>query len=463
MRGPVVVLAILATLLLAPLTSAEFGEETADGWPIGEGGLSHRPTPAMVEHALSFHDDAGDPLNQVAGTTLYPYYPILVAELQRLAADHPDRVKLHVAGQSTLGLDIYLLEIADFDDPDAVPLADREVVMIDGGTHSNEYSGVYFVLAVAQYLIEGYGEDEFATWVVENRHTWILPMLNPDGSNLMGRLNANLVNVNRNYPVLWGGDGTDMLLNNPGPAAASEAETRLSMQWMETIKPDYHGSIHCCGNLWLAPYGEEGYDPIDLQVFETVCDEAYAEVRDDCGPIWSTIYPASGSTVDTCYEHHGAVCFGFEMSGRSNLVGPWGEPVTPEEVFEQERESWEGVRYALENAHLYGAHLVLESSRVQEGTLYLQVRNDGYGNATDVAIAGQAVQNITAGASTEITVPWSTDSAAGSLTYAKRIMAAPQASLLFDVTPSEVEATPPLPAGLLLAALVAVAFVMRRR
>ena len=386
-------------LLLVPVAGAEFGAEEG-GWPVGVDGTSHHPAERFDADALAtlqreawdalpldvrigLHDAPLGPLNRQGPATIYPYYPIVVAEVQRLANLHPDIVRLHEAGTSEAGLTLWMLEIGDFTrdtEPDFVPWADRESIWIDGGTHSNEYSGVYFVLAVAQYLIESYGQDDLATFVVENRHTWIMPMVNPDGSHLMGRLNANLVNINRNYPVIWGGEGTDDLLNNPGPEPASEVETRVNIDWFERVQPDYYASIHCCGNLWLFPYGEDGYDPPDVDMMNRVCDEAFPpEIREDCGPIWSTIYPASGSSVDTAYEHTGGVSFGFEMSGRSNLAGPWGEPVTFEEVFAQEAESWQGIRHALEHVERYGGHPVIDAIRSDDRGLHVTVRNDGLG------------------------------------------------------------------------------------
>jgi hypothetical protein len=170
----------------------------------------------------------------------------------------------------------------------------REVVWIDGGHHSNEYSGVYFALAWAQFLVEEYGSDANATWIVENRHSWVMPMVNPDGSHAFGRLNAKGVNINRNYPVIWDGEGHDAVMNNRGPAPASEVETQINIEWFNLTRPDYAASIHCCGNLWLYPYGQEGIDPIDNPMFSQVCKEAFPTVPEACGPIWSTIYPASG-------------------------------------------------------------------------------------------------------------------------------------------------------------------------
>jgi hypothetical protein len=405
--GRALPLASLTLLLLAaglPSASAEFGPYGADGWPIAVDGTSTNPFPGVTADEFTRTVSDGDPLNQAAGVTLYPYWPILTAEVQRLATDHPERVRLVSIGKSTLGLDLWMLEIANFDQaaqPGFLPLEDREVVWVDGGTHSNEYSGVYFTLAWAQYLIEDYDTDPLARWIVDNRHTWILPMVNPDGSNAMGRLNAHLVNINRNYPVVWDGQGHDELLNNRGPTPASEVETQLNIEWYNKTQPDYMASVHCCGNLWLYPYGEEGVDPVDQAMLQKVCDGAFPEVREACGPIWSTIYPASGSSVDTAYEFTGAVAFGYEMSGRG-AVGLWGQPLTSEAVATQEVESWTGLLHAFLNVHLYGAHPVVQEIAADEDGLYVTVRNDGYGNLT----AGTVRLGMPSGDEAEVALPF---------------------------------------------------------
>jgi hypothetical protein len=376
-------LPFLLMFTLVPSAAAEWGPYGADGWPIAVDGSSTNPYPGLTAEQFAAAL-AGEPLNQVAGATVFPYWPLLTAEVQRLASDHPDRVRLHSIGTSTLGLDLWMLEIADFANLDVgsgLPLAQREVVWVDGGHHSNEYSGVYFALAWAQFLVEEYGANETATWIVENRHTWIMPMVNPDGSNAFGRLNANGVNLNRNYPVIWDGVGNDALMNNRGPFPASEVETRLNIEWLNLTRPDYYASVHCCGNLWLYPYGEEGIDPVDDPMLRRVCKEAFPDVAEFCGPIWSTIYPASGSSVDTAYEYTGTVAFGYEMSGRG-AAGLWGAPFTFDDVRTQEIESWTGLLHAFLNVHLYGAHPVITGVEADRDGLVVTVRNDGFGNLT---------------------------------------------------------------------------------
>ena len=120
----------------------------------------------------------------------YPSWPVLTAEMSALASEFKDIARLHSAGVSSKGMDLWYMEIADFENPDRIPLSAREVVYIDGGTHANEYIGVIFVMHVLRTLLRGYGSDETATWIVENRHTIILPLVNPDGS-----VNLSLIHI----------------------------------------------------------------------------------------------------------------------------------------------------------------------------------------------------------------------------------------------------------------------------
>lgn len=393
---------VLLALLLLPLALGEFGHEK-DGYPVNIDGdivypyIPHQLAelhPGVVAEMLE-----ADPLNKVNGYTLFPYYPLLTAEMQRLASDHPDTARLTSAGQSRLGLDLWMLEIADFDNPDAIPLSEREVIYLDGGTHSNEYSGVYFTTEWAQFLLDEYDTNETAKWLVENRHIYILPMVNPDGSNVFGRLNAITVNINRNFPGTWGTvDADTWPLNWPGPYPASEPETQAVVSVMEDVRPDFVQSTHCCGNLWLHPYGAEhlGHAP-DIDMFTHVCEQVFPDLtinvsRIQCGETWSTIYPASGTTLDEGYARVGASSWSYEMSGRG-AIAPWGQPIVNTDVRVQEIESWRGVMHGMLHAEKYGALPQLIDVQLANGRFYATVQNQGWGNVStaQVTVAGTTV------------------------------------------------------------------------
>ncbi len=419
MRGLV---ALLVLCLLTPSALAEFGEEKA-GYPVnidGEIVFPYIPAsweerhPELVAELLS----SGDPMNKVNGYTLFPYYPLLTAEVQRLAAEHPGLVRLTSAGQSRAGLDLHLLEIADFNNPDRIPLDEREVIYLDGGTHSNEYSGVYFTTEWAQFLLDEFETDATAKWIVENRHVFILPMVNPDGSHAFGRVNAIDVNINRNFPATWGTVEELPVLNWPGPWPASEPETQAVINVLQTTSPDFVQSTHCCGNLWLHPYGAEqlGHAP-DFDMYSNICINVFPDLtldveKSQCGETWSTIYPAAGTTLDEGYAQVGASSWSYEMSGRGAVAG-WGQPVVDTDVRQQEIESWRGVMHGMLHAEKYGAWPVVTHIEGSEDALLVTVENQGWGNLTrgTVEIAGRefALNGLPFGGATQITVAGSFD------------------------------------------------------
>jgi hypothetical protein len=400
------VVCLLAAMMAVPLVASEFGDELE--YPIRDDGRLMVPYypqdlidrhPALVANLVA--QAQADPLNKVDGTTVYPYYPLLTAELTRMAMDYPDLVRLRSVGQSHLGLDIWMLEVADFNNPQAIPMADREVVYLDGGTHSNEYSGVYFVTEWLQFLLDEYETNETARWIVENRHTLVIPMVNPDGSNAFGRLNAITVNINRNFPGTWGTvPGDTPPLNWPGPYVASEPETQAVVDVILGARPDFVQSTHCCGNLWLHPYGAEhlGRAP-DFDMYTNICETVFPDLtvdveRKQCGETWSTIYPAGGTTLDAGYALVGASSWSYEMSGRSEFgVGAWGEPVTRDDPRIQETESWRGVLHGFLNVEKYGALPTIVDVMGTTRQLTVTVENRGLGNITEGTLhfGGQAI------------------------------------------------------------------------
>ncbi|MFN7262251.1 MAG: DUF2817 domain-containing protein [Pseudobdellovibrionaceae bacterium] len=89
---------------------------------------------------------------------------------------------------------------------------------------------------------------------IDPRNTWrVIPILNPDGVATKTRTNANLVDLNRNFPTKdWTDKAQDYwkrLSNSnprrfPGDTAASEPETKCALKHIEDFKSDFIVSIH---------------------------------------------------------------------------------------------------------------------------------------------------------------------------------------------------------------------------
>lgn len=79
--------------------------------------------------------------------------------------------------------------------------------------HGNEVVGREMLLLLAKYLCENYQYNDRITKLIDTTRIHLLPSMNPDGyeysvegdaSSSIGRKNANMVDLNRNFPDQYG-------------------------------------------------------------------------------------------------------------------------------------------------------------------------------------------------------------------------------------------------------------------
>jgi hypothetical protein len=144
-------------------------------------------------------------------------YSATVTEMQQAATDHPSIVILDTLGYSVQGRMILGAKVSDNPGIDE----DEPEFRIIGNHHGNEYMSVEMPLLMLQYLTDNYGSNSQVTHLVNDRETWIIPMLNPDGRTAGTRYNANGVDLNRDYGYIW---------NHGSPDIFSQPETRVIRQ-----------------------------------------------------------------------------------------------------------------------------------------------------------------------------------------------------------------------------------------
>lgn len=109
-------------------------------------------------------------------------------------------------------------------------------VLVVGCIHGDEDAGV----AIARTLTTA----EIPSGV----ELWIVPTMNPDGTALGQRHNANGVDLNRNFSVNWAPLGDLGNWQYGGPFAASEPETLAMSNIGELVEPDlvlwYHQDLY---------------------------------------------------------------------------------------------------------------------------------------------------------------------------------------------------------------------------
>ncbi|OQX50749.1 MAG: hypothetical protein B5M53_11845 [Candidatus Cloacimonas sp. 4484_209] len=144
-------------------------------------------------------------INKLPGRGQYHTYDEMVNILDSLANTYTDITKLDTIGYSVQGKMILALEVTD--NP-GVHEAEPEFRIV-GCHHGNEWPSTEIPLDLAQYLCQNYGLNDSVTNLVNNREIWIMPMFNPDGHETQTRVNANGIDLNRNYGYMWIGEGGD--------------------------------------------------------------------------------------------------------------------------------------------------------------------------------------------------------------------------------------------------------------
>jgi len=107
-------------------------------------------------------------------------YSDVVDYLYGLLRAYPDIAKLHNIGKSYLGKDLLVMEITNHAIGKGV---EKPGYWIDGNLHSSEVMGAEVCLKTIDNLVKGYGNDPYITKLVDTRTVYIMPKLNPDGSD----------------------------------------------------------------------------------------------------------------------------------------------------------------------------------------------------------------------------------------------------------------------------------------
>ena len=132
------------------------------------------------------------------------------------------------------------LEAIRMGDPKGVTVA------VIGVIHGNEEAGLLIT-------------DELLNMQIpKGVNLWVIPSMNPDGTALNRRGNANRVDLNRNFPYGWARIGQPGYWQYSGPNRASEPETKALVSFFREIKPALGVWYHQDLNIISPGVGFEG-------------------------------------------------------------------------------------------------------------------------------------------------------------------------------------------------------------
>ncbi len=180
----------------------------------------------------------------------YPSYQQYVDIMNNFAISFPNICKIYNLGTLNSGRQILIAQISD----NVGQKEDEPSFLYTSSMHGDELAGYILSLRLIDHILNGYGNNQKLTELVEGVDIWINPLANPDGAYAGGnqnvwsatRYNANWIDLNRNYP-----DPED----GPHPDGNTyQEETNIFLGLADTVNfsiaANMHGGVEVCNYPW---------------------------------------------------------------------------------------------------------------------------------------------------------------------------------------------------------------------
>jgi carboxypeptidase T len=337
-------------------------------------------------------------------------YAEMVRQLDTMRLQFPNLITSKESlGVSEEGRIIWGAEISD--NP-GVPEPGEAVAYYDALHHAREPEAMATIMYYMYWLLDNYGTNPEATYLVNNRRMYFVPIVNVDGYVYNQSINPNGggswrknrrnnggsygVDLNRNYSYMWGYDNTG---SSPtpsaetyrGPSALSEPEARAVRNVALRLMPRMAWSTHSVAGRYLNPYGYK----------DTVISyEYYAEFASDYSGannyLYGTVYQmldynSNGTTRD--FMHHDVGCYTWTPEvGGSDFWPAQSEivPVAQENLYGCKYLSWVAGAFAdYQSFQLVGRQFALRGDTLR---FNVTLRNKGLTlNANSVNVTVQSL------------------------------------------------------------------------
>ena len=297
---------------------------------------------------------AGTPEPQsIPGYSCYETVEETFAAGDAFIAARPTLVSWVNAGSSWLktqgagGYDIKVLKLTN--SAVASPSGDKPKLFINSAIHAREYTTAPLVLEFARWLVNGYGNNADATWIMDHHEVHLMLQTNPDGrkkaeAGLSWRKNVNNnfctnsnnrgIDLNRNFTATWnvtngqGSSGAVCDLTYRGPNPGSEPETLAVEAYIRSLWPDRRGpglndpapadtsgihlDIHSYSQLVLWPWGETATPAPNATALQTL-GRRLAWFNGYTPQQSIGLYPTDGTSNAPSYFELGVPSFTLEL------------------------------------------------------------------------------------------------------------------------------------------------------
>ncbi|KAG8737303.1 hypothetical protein FRC10_008361 [Ceratobasidium sp. 414] len=348
----------------------------------------------LDEQLVTMHDDLGASILKEAEGMNAPYvdrfaglandawfnsyhtYTDHLTFLDDLASTFPNNTKVVTSGTSYQGRTITGINIFGSSGPGTKP-----AIIFHGTVHAREWIATMVTEQIAYSLLSNYTTSATIKSYVDKYDFYIFPVVNPDGfvytqsSDRLWRKNRQPPSsgscygrdINRNWPFQWGtgGSSSDPCAEDyKGKDFTHIMKQKLTLNkglvaFLNSKANSAAGAklyidFHAYGLLFMGPYGYSCTAKAADQTEHTKLEQGFAAAFKapygkvlKTGPICTTIYQASGSSVDYAYATS-KIKYSFTPELRGSSSGN-GFVLPPAEIRPSGIEIYEGIKYLLAN------------------------------------------------------------------------------------------------------------------
>ncbi len=245
------------------------------------------------------------------------------------------------------GYDLRVLKLTNSAVP--APAEGKPKLFANSAIHAREYTTAPLMLEFARWLVNGYGTDADATWILDHHEVHLMLHTNPDGrkraetglswrknvdNNFCANTNTRGVDLNRNFTNGWnttagqGSSSNQCSLTFRGPSAGSEPETQAIESYIRSLWPDRRGpgqndpapadtsgihlDIHSYSQLVLWPWGNTATPAPNGAALQTL-GRRFAFFNGYTPQQSIGLYPTDGTSDGPSYGELGVAAYTFEL------------------------------------------------------------------------------------------------------------------------------------------------------
>jgi hypothetical protein len=261
----------------------------------------------------------------------WPRHDEITKQLQKLAKKYPDLIHLFSIGQSSQGRELWMVKISD-----NVRINEREPEFkYIANMHGDEIVGRDLMVLFIEDLAKNYNKNRRITDLINNTEIYIMPTMNPDGSEKQTRANANWIDLNRDFPDFTTNDNANTL---EGRAIETRHIMKFQAEHHFSLSANFHGGAIVVNYPWDTsaehPPLQNLIEEISLSYAnpnETMSSSRRFEHGIVNGHAW---YEVNGGMQDWSYYYHNDLQVTVELS-----QSKWPSYRHLDNFYEENRES----------------------------------------------------------------------------------------------------------------------------